>query len=157
MPEATLRAVARLAGVAPITVSRVVNGAENVAAATREKVLAIIRDLDYTPNVHAAQLSRRRSKNERHSDSSDGLVNVDRRLRERCNSSGHASWPSDGSLILSPAEGRELTQELIRLLRDVEDLRKYTQRIQRRVELMQKIFRRLSSVRYGSRVFLRSS
>lgn len=37
MPEATLQLVARRAGVAPVTVSRVVNGSENVARATREK------------------------------------------------------------------------------------------------------------------------
>ena len=43
-----------MAGVAPTTVSRVINGSENVAAATREKILAIIRDLDYAPNIHAA-------------------------------------------------------------------------------------------------------
>ena len=53
MPEATLKLVAKLAGVGPATVSRVVNGSENVAAATREKILAIIRDLNYTPNTHA--------------------------------------------------------------------------------------------------------
>jgi LacI family transcriptional regulator len=54
MPEATLKLVAKMAGVAPTTVSRVINGSENVAAATREKILAIIRDLDYAPNIHAA-------------------------------------------------------------------------------------------------------
>ena len=64
MPEATLKLVAKLAGVAPITVSRVVNGSENVAAATREKILAIIKDLDYTPNIHAANLRRKRLNDE---------------------------------------------------------------------------------------------
>ena len=62
MSEATLKIVAERAGVAPVTVSRVVNGSENVAADTREKVLAVIRDLDYTPNIHASMLSRKRSK-----------------------------------------------------------------------------------------------
>ncbi len=49
MPEPTLKLVAKLAGVAPVTVSRAVNGSENVAAATRKKILAIVRDLHYTP------------------------------------------------------------------------------------------------------------
>jgi DNA-binding LacI/PurR family transcriptional regulator len=44
MPEATLKLVAKMADAAPTTVSRVINGSENVAAATREKILAIIRD-----------------------------------------------------------------------------------------------------------------
>jgi len=60
MPGATLKLIAKLAGVAPTTVSRVVNGTENVAPATREKIVAIIRDLDYTPNIHAANLRRKR-------------------------------------------------------------------------------------------------
>jgi LacI family transcriptional regulator len=47
MPVPTLKFIAELAGVAPVTVSRVVNGSENVAAPTSEKILAIIRDLDY--------------------------------------------------------------------------------------------------------------
>ena len=59
MAEATLKVVAKRAGVAPVTVSRVVNGSENVAPATREKILQIIRELNYTPNVHAATLRRK--------------------------------------------------------------------------------------------------
>jgi DNA-binding LacI/PurR family transcriptional regulator len=51
-PGATLKLAAELAGVAPATVSRAVNGSENVAAATREKILTIIRDLDHAPSIH---------------------------------------------------------------------------------------------------------
>jgi LacI family transcriptional regulator len=64
MPEATLKLVAKLAGVVPAKVSRVVNESENVAAATREKFFAIIRDLDRTPNIHAASLRRKRLNDE---------------------------------------------------------------------------------------------
>lgn len=42
--------VARLAGVSPRTVSNVVSGTVNVAAATRERVLAAIEELDYRPS-----------------------------------------------------------------------------------------------------------
>jgi DNA-binding LacI/PurR family transcriptional regulator len=73
MPEATLKVVAKLAGVAPVTVSRVLNGSENVAAATREKILAIIRELDYTPNIHAASLRRKRLNDQSTSGSKDRL------------------------------------------------------------------------------------
>ena len=59
MPGATLKEVARAAGVAPATVSRVLNGAEKVASTTRQRVFAAIKDLDYAPNVHAANLRRR--------------------------------------------------------------------------------------------------
>jgi DNA-binding LacI/PurR family transcriptional regulator len=73
MPEATLKVVAKLAGVAPVTVSRVSNGSENVAAATREKILAIIRELDYTPSIHAASLRRKRLNDQSTSGSKDRL------------------------------------------------------------------------------------
>lgn len=42
--------VARLAGVSPRTVSNVVSGTVNVAAGTRERVLAAIEQLDYRPS-----------------------------------------------------------------------------------------------------------
>jgi DNA-binding LacI/PurR family transcriptional regulator len=42
--------VARLAGVSPRTVSNVVSGTVNVAAGTRERVLAAIEELDYRPS-----------------------------------------------------------------------------------------------------------
>src|ERR1700722_293221 len=74
MPGPTLRLVAKLAGVAPVTVSRVVNGTENVAPATREKILATIRDLDCTPNIHAANIRRKRLIDESMSGSKDRLA-----------------------------------------------------------------------------------
>jgi LacI family transcriptional regulator len=54
---ATALDVARLAGVSPMTVSRVINGEKNVRAATREAVLAAVRELSYAPNLAAKSLA----------------------------------------------------------------------------------------------------
>jgi hypothetical protein len=54
----TVRDIARLACVSTATVSRVVNGAENVSCETRTKVLSTISRLQYCPNAHAAELAR---------------------------------------------------------------------------------------------------
>jgi LacI family transcriptional regulator len=53
----TAQDVARLARVSPMTVSRVVNGEENVRPATREMVLAAVRELHYAPNLAAKSLA----------------------------------------------------------------------------------------------------
>jgi len=50
--------VARLAGVSTATVSRVVNGADNVSCNTRTRVLNAISRLQYIPNAYAAELGR---------------------------------------------------------------------------------------------------
>ena len=52
----TVRDVAKLAQVAPITVSRVVNDAPGVNAATRQRVKQAIADLHYVPNAMAKSL-----------------------------------------------------------------------------------------------------
>ena len=44
-----------------MTVSRVINGAQNVRPATREKVLEAIRELSYYPNAAARALNRNRA------------------------------------------------------------------------------------------------
>lgn len=49
--------VAKVAGVSPATVSRVLNGNTNVKASTREKVLAIIEGHGYVPSALARNLS----------------------------------------------------------------------------------------------------
>jgi LacI family transcriptional regulator len=54
---ATIHDVARRAGVSPMTVSRVVNGERNVREATREAVLAAVKDLKYAPNPAARTLA----------------------------------------------------------------------------------------------------
>jgi LacI family transcriptional regulator, galactose operon repressor len=54
----TIHDVAEHAGVSPMTVSRVINGKKNVKAATRERVEASIRELNYSPNPAATSLAR---------------------------------------------------------------------------------------------------
>ncbi len=58
----TIRDVASLAGVAPITVSRVVNAPASVKAATRERVLTAIAASGYMPNLVAGALASNRSR-----------------------------------------------------------------------------------------------
>ena len=146
MAEATLKVVAKLAGVAPVTVSRVVNGSESVAAATREKILAIIRDLDYTPNIHAASLRRKRLNDERTSGSKDRLVCANERLRAGSNSYLNVPCAPEEAFIFSPEDGRALAQQIIRLRRDLDRLRNHTERIQTCVDIIQEAYsRRLAS------------
>lgn len=57
----TLQDVARRAGVAPITVSRVVNNSGYVAKPVRERVEAAVADLGYAPNSLARSLRLRRT------------------------------------------------------------------------------------------------
>lgn len=52
----TLRDVARLAGVHPMTVSNALKGTGRVASATREKVVRIASELGYRPNMAARAL-----------------------------------------------------------------------------------------------------
>jgi LacI family transcriptional regulator len=58
----TINDVAKRAGVSPVTVSRVLNDAPNVNAATREKVTRAIAELGYVPNVVARSLRSRRTR-----------------------------------------------------------------------------------------------
>jgi LacI family transcriptional regulator len=58
---ATVRDVAKQAGVAPITVSRVVNNSGYVSEETRARVEAAIADMGYVPNVLARSLRSRRT------------------------------------------------------------------------------------------------
>jgi len=56
----TIGDVARRAGVARATVSHALSGKRPVAAETRERVLAAVRELDYHPNAAARSLTSRR-------------------------------------------------------------------------------------------------
>jgi LacI family transcriptional regulator len=57
----TLNDVAKLAGVAPITVSRVINDRGYISQATRAKVETAIAELGYVPNVLARGLRSKRT------------------------------------------------------------------------------------------------
>ena len=59
--EATIKDVAREAGVSAMTVSRVVNGKTNVRPATAEKIELAIKKVNYRPNVSARLLSGKRT------------------------------------------------------------------------------------------------
>lgn len=59
--QATLSDVARMAGVSAATASRVMNGRRYVAVATRQRVEAAARELDYVPHHAARDLSMSRT------------------------------------------------------------------------------------------------
>jgi len=61
MSKATIYNVAIKAGVSLATVSRTLNNPEKVKEETREKVLAVIKELGYKPNAYAKGLASRRS------------------------------------------------------------------------------------------------
>src|SRR5579884_4088688 len=62
MPEKlTIRQIARLAGVSTATVSRVLNNKPDVDPVTRERVLQLIKEQGYVPDLIAAQLGSRPS------------------------------------------------------------------------------------------------
>ena len=58
---ASIKDVARLAGVGPATVSRVLNNTGYVSVKTREQVEAAIRELNYMPNELARNLFRKKA------------------------------------------------------------------------------------------------
>lgn len=53
----TMREVAKKAGVSPATVSRVLNKTQYIAPATEQRVLDVVRQLNYHKNVHARRLA----------------------------------------------------------------------------------------------------
>ena len=62
MRKVTIRDVARRAGVARATVSQALGGKRPVSAATRERVLAAVRELGYQPNATARSLALRQTR-----------------------------------------------------------------------------------------------
>ncbi len=57
----TIKDVARMAGVSVATVSRALNGADNVLPGTRQRILEAARDLRFTPSHAARSLITRRT------------------------------------------------------------------------------------------------
>lgn len=58
---ASIKEVAKLAGVGAGTVSRALNGSGYVAEDTRERILAAAKELDYNPNEQARNLFRKKT------------------------------------------------------------------------------------------------
>ncbi|GAB2668587.1 LacI family DNA-binding transcriptional regulator [Nocardia goodfellowii] len=108
MQRTTRNDVARLAGTSPAVVSYVINnGPRPVAAATRDKVLAAIAELDYQPNLMARALRSTRSNTIGLvvPDSSEGFFTELVRGVER------AAF-ADGSLVLLGNSGYARDQEI---------------------------------------------
>ena len=59
---ATIKDVAKLAGVSVATVSRVINGEENVSSQTKSRVKDAIQKLSYSPNLLGRNLRRGATK-----------------------------------------------------------------------------------------------
>ena len=60
---ANIRDIAKRAGVSTATVSRTLSAPASVKPATRARVEAAVRKLDYMPNAVASSLRRRRTEN----------------------------------------------------------------------------------------------
>src|SRR5438477_11046238 len=61
MAEANIRDVARRAQLSVATVSRALNGFENVSEAARERIAAAVKELGYVPHAGARSLSLSRT------------------------------------------------------------------------------------------------
>lgn len=57
----TIKTIANLAGVSHVTVSRALRGYPDISAAMTEKILAIAKEIGYTPNAFARSLSSKRA------------------------------------------------------------------------------------------------
>ena len=61
-PHATIKDVAKAAGVSQSTVSRVLNKTGYISEETEKRVMEAVRALDYSPSAIAVSLSKSRSK-----------------------------------------------------------------------------------------------
>ena len=59
----TIKDIARLSGCGVATVSRVLNDYPDVSAATRERVLAVVKKYDFQPNSNARHLKQQTARN----------------------------------------------------------------------------------------------
>ena len=57
----TIRDIARMAGVSPATVSKIMNNYDGISEATRQKVYKIIEDTKYQPTFSAKSLATKKS------------------------------------------------------------------------------------------------
>lgn len=60
--KSTIQDVAKKAGVSLSTVSAVINRVDVVKPETRQRILAVIKQLNYHPNLYASNLARRRTR-----------------------------------------------------------------------------------------------
>ncbi len=58
--KSTIYDVAKIAGVSPSTISGVMNSPEVVALDTRQKVVQVMKELSYIPNMIAASMPKNR-------------------------------------------------------------------------------------------------
>jgi Transcriptional regulators len=63
MIKNTIREIAKLSGFSIKTVSRVINDEPNVKPTTKDKVLKVISETNYKPNIYAANLNNKKTKN----------------------------------------------------------------------------------------------
>lgn len=59
--RATIRDIAKAAGVSVASVSNVINGVEKVSEETKERIYQVMKELDYRPNLVARSLSKGQS------------------------------------------------------------------------------------------------
>ncbi len=57
----TIRDIARLSGVAPSTVSRVLDDSQKISAATKKRVMAVVEEYKYHPQTAARNLARNKT------------------------------------------------------------------------------------------------
>ncbi|MEL6150257.1 MAG: LacI family DNA-binding transcriptional regulator [Chloroflexota bacterium] len=114
MPTVTIRDVAKTAGVGIATVSRVLNGSEQVRPDTRQRVLEAIDSLGYVPNDAARQLSGGKTMD-------IGIVTpffTVPSFSERLAGIQQMLWDSQYDLVLhSVSSPRKLEGKLVSLLR----------------------------------------
>ena len=61
--KATIYDIARISGVSPKTVSRVINGGDGVKSETYQSVMKVIDELSYIPNAYAQNLTKKETTN----------------------------------------------------------------------------------------------
>lgn len=61
--KATIYDIARVSGVSPKTVSRVINGGDGVRSETYQSVMKVIEELSYIPNAYAQNLTKKETTN----------------------------------------------------------------------------------------------